>query len=67
MEKMCQKFGKKLNALSRIPVLLNKDKKGYLFYCPLIWMFSSRKCNCLISKIHERSLRFITNDENSKF
>ena len=32
-----------------------------------IWMFSSRRSNDLINKVHERSLRLITNDENSSF
>ena len=41
--------------------------KSQLSYCPIIWMFSSRQSNNLISKVHERSLRFITNDENSSF
>ena len=26
-------------------------------YCPLIWMFQSRKLNHRINKIHERALR----------
>ena len=30
-------------------------------------MFSSRQSNNLINKVHERSLRLITNDENSSF
>ena len=30
-------------------------------------MFSSRRSNNLINKVHERSLRLITNDENSSF
>ena len=36
-------------------------------YCPLTWMFCSRKSNNLINKIHERSLRIVTNDKNSNF
>ena len=30
-------------------------------------MFSSRQCNNLIIKVHERSLRIIWNDENRSF
>ena len=41
--------------------------KSQFCYCPLIWMFSSRKCNNLISKVHERSLRLTKNKENSSF
>ena len=36
-------------------------------YCPLIWMFSSRNSNSLISKVHERSLRIISGDNHSSF
>ena len=73
---MCKKSGQKLNALSRIITFLNKDQKSIIFnamiksqfsYCPIIWMFSSRRSNNLINKVHERSLRLITNDENSSF
>ena len=76
IRKMCNKSGQKLNALSRITTFLNKDKKGIIFnamiksqfsYCPIIWMFSSRRSENLINKVHERALRLITNDENSSF
>ena len=30
-------------------------------------MFSSRRSNNLMNKVHKRSLRLITNDENSSF
>ena len=36
-------------------------------YCPLIWMFSSRKSNNLINKVHERSLRIVSGDNHSSF
>ena len=57
---MCKTSGQKLNALSRISTLLNKDQKRIIFNamiksqfscCPLIWMFSSRQSNNLISKV----------------
>ena len=41
--------------------------KSQFSYCPIIWMFSSRRSNNLINKVHERSLRLITNNENSSF
>ena len=31
-------------------------------YCPLIWMFHSRKVNCKINHLQERSLRIVYND-----
>ena len=76
IRKMCKTSGQKLNALSRITTFLNRDQKSIIFnamiksqfsYCPIIWMFSSRRSNNLINKVHERSLRLITNDENSSF
>ena len=76
IKKDVKKSGQKLNALSRITTFLNKDQKSIIFnamiksqfgYCPIIWMFSSRRSNNLISKVQERSLRLITNDENSSF
>ena len=36
-------------------------------YCPLIWMFSSRMSNNLINKVHERSLRIMSDDKQSDF
>ena len=36
-------------------------------YCPLIWMFCSRKSNNLINKVHERSLRIVSGDNHSSF
>ena len=76
IRKMCKKSGQKFNAHSRITTFLNKDQKSIIFnamiksqfsYCPIIWKFSSRRSNNLINKVHERSLRLITNDENSSF
>ena len=36
-------------------------------YCPLVWMFSSRKSNNLINKVHERSLKIVSGDNYSSF
>ena len=36
-------------------------------YCPLVWMFHSRKLNNRINKIHERALRIVYNDDLSSF
>ena len=35
-------------------------------YCALIYMFSSRKPSNLDNKVHERSLRIVSGDSNSK-
>ena len=36
-------------------------------YCPLVWMFHSRRINNRINRLHERSLRLTYNDYNSTF
>ena len=36
-------------------------------YCPLIWIFSSRKSNNLVNKVHERSLRIVSGDNYNSF
>ena len=62
--------------LNRISLLLDPEKKRLVFhtvikshfsYCPLTWMFSSRRSNNLINRIHERSLRTVYNDTSSTF
>ena len=71
-----QKSRQKLGVLNRISSLLDPEKKRLVFnavikshfnYCPLIWMFSSRRSNNLINRIHERSLRTVYNDTISTF
>ena len=73
---MCKKAAQKLGVLNRIFSLLEPDKKRLVFnavikshfnYCPLMWMFSSRKSDNLINRIHERSLRTVYNDTSSTF
>ena len=36
-------------------------------YCPLVWMFHSRKMNSKISRLHERALRIAYKDYSSSF
>ena len=76
IKRMCEKGGQKPSGLSRISVFIDFHKKQVLFqsiiklevsYCPLIWMFYSRKPNNLINKIHEASLRINTNDKSNNF
>ena len=68
---VCKKAAQKLGVLNRTSSLLDPEKKKLVFnavikshfnYCPLIWMFSSRRSNNLINRIHERSLRTVHND-----
>ena len=73
---LCKKAGRKLSALSRIYNYTNFAKKRILLkafvesqfeYCPLTWMFHSRKANAKINQIHKRALRKVYKDNNSSF
>ena len=61
----------KLNALFRVSVNMNSDKrtlltnsfiKSHFTYCPLIWMFCNRKSMKKVNKIQERYLSLMTNN-----
>ena len=73
---LCMKASQKLHALARVSHYMNFEKKrtimnafiiSQLGYCPLAWMFHSRKLNCRINRIHERALRIVYDDENKTF
>ena len=73
---MCKKAAQKLGVLNRISSLLDPEKEKLVFnvvinsrfsYCPLIWMFTSRRFNNLINRIQEKSLRTVCNDTSSTF
>ena len=73
---LCQKVSNKLFALSRIAHCMDQAKLRMLMtsyinsqfqYCPLAWMFHSRKLNTKINKLHERSLRITHRDQESSF
>ena len=62
--------------LCKIAVFLEFIQKKLLFqifiesqfsYCPLVWMFCSRKMNRRINALHERVLRIVYNDYVSSF
>ena len=66
----------KLKTLARIASYLIIKKKKVLMkafftpqfsYCPLIWMFHSRKLNNKINKLHKRCLRTVYSDNTSSF
>ena len=72
----CKEAGKKVNALARIASYMDKAKRillmktfilSYFNYCPLIWMFCSRKSNNRINRIHERAMRIAHDDYDSTF
>ena len=49
------------------PNLKKWKKKSQFKYCPLMWMFCSRKASKKINKLHERALKIIYQDDISNF
>ena len=73
---LCKKASQKLNALSRLAssmtfdqrrLIMNSFIRSYFSYCPIVWMFHSRKLNERINYIHERSLRIVYRYFKSSF
>ena len=65
------KVSTKLHALARISNYISQQKlrmilkvfiESQFSYCPLVWMFHSRKLNNRINKLHERTLRLVYKD-----
>ena len=66
--KICNKANPKLHAPARIAKYLDTNKLKLIMktfiesifnYCPLTWMFHSRKLNNRINKLHERPLKIV--------
>ena len=73
---LCKKASQKRSGHSRIAacmafdqtrLILNSFITLYFSYCPIAWMFHSRKLNERINHIHERALRKVYKDFNSSF
>ena len=73
---LCKMVSNKLYVLSRISHILDQYKlrtlmRAFIFshfqYCPLAWMFHSRKLNNSINMHHERALGSTYSDQNSSF
>ena len=73
---LCSKAAQKLHALTRIAHFMSFQQRRTIMkafinsqfgYCPLVWMFHSRKLNNRINIIHERALRIVFNDYTSSF
>ena len=65
-----------MNALTRVAQYMNLAQcrsimKAFICsqfgYCPLVWMFHSRKMNNRINSLHERALRVVYRDYNATF
>ena len=73
---LCTKVSKKIHALSRVSQFMSFNRRRELMnafitsqfgYCPLVWMFHSRKLNNRINTLHERVLRVVYRDDVSTF
>ena len=48
-------------------ILLKTFIESQFGYCPLVWMFHSRRVNNKINHLHERSLRIVYKDNYSSY
>ena len=73
---ICTKVSQKLHALSRIGHWMPPNRRKQIVnafilsqfgYCPLLWMFHSRKLNHRINSLHLRALRLVYQDNKSSF
>ena len=53
--------------LNKVRLLFKFFFEFHFNYCPLTWIFYSRKTNNRINKLHERTLRLVYNDYKSTF
>ena len=76
IESLCKKASQKINALSRLASSMNFEQRRlimnsfviYIFtYCPVVWMFRSRKLNARINRLHESVLQIVYRDFDSSF
>ena len=73
---MCKKASQKFIALARILSLMRFEQRKQIvdlfmtsnfYYCPLVWIFHSRRVNNRINLIQEKAVRIIYKDNNSSF
>ena len=71
INQLCKKTRKKLHALARIAKYMDINKRRMLMkafvssqfsYCPLIWMFHSRKMEHRMNSIHKTALKLVYQD-----
>ena len=72
VEGLCRKARQKISAVARISSLIRFEQRKphltfHFSYCPLIWIFNSRRLDNRIDHIHEKALRVIYQDYNSSF
>ena len=73
---LCRKVGNKLSVLARLSNFMSFKQRRILLkifiesqfgYCPLVWMFHSRRVNNEINHLHECSLRIVYKDNCSSY
>ena len=73
---ICTKVSQKLHALSRVGHMMKLNHRKDIVnafilsqfgYCPLVWMFHSRKLNHRINNLHQRALRLVYQDNKLSF
>ena len=71
---LCRKVSQKLNILASVGHYMNLAQRRFIMnafifskpgYCPLVWMFHSRKLHNLINNIHEPALGIVYRDYES--
>ena len=76
IKSLCSKASQILGALQRFSNLLDAQTKNLLFnsilksqisYCPLVWIFCSRRSNSLVNNVHETALTIVSDDHNSSY
>jgi len=76
IDQRCKIASQKVSALSRSAPFMNQAKRQKLMnaffktqfkYCPLVWMFHTRRLENKINHLHERCLRLVFPDENISF
>ena len=74
--RLCSKASQKLSALARISPFMKVEQRRKIMkafigsqfgYCPLVWMFCSRRANNRMNRIQERALRIVYSDKTSSF
>ena len=54
-------------SMNKLKLIMKAFIESQFGYCPLIWMFHSRKLNNKINKLQERALRIVYKDTHSSF
>ena len=66
IESLCKKASQKINALSRLASSMNFEQRRLIMnsfvichfsYCPVVWMFHSRKLNARINRLQKESYK----------